>query len=106
MGDRPSDQMSAFVSHSRQCPVGSGAIVSGACKRGRSGEEHIDAAEAATYHVSVSDDLVSNTTQKERAETTHSIVPVCPVRSRLRCSISSDVPKSEIIALGLQFQGG
>jgi hypothetical protein len=31
----------------------------------------------------------------------HSIVPVCPVRSLLPLSISSDVPKSDIIALGL-----
>ena len=31
----------------------------------------------------------------------YSIVPVCPVRSLLPLNISSDVPKSEIIALGL-----
>jgi hypothetical protein len=33
---------------------------------------------------------------------THSIVPVCPVLSRFRCNISSEVPKSEIIARGLK----
>ena len=32
------------------------------------------------------------------------MVPVWPVRSRLPLNISSDVPKSEIIARGLPYQ--
>lgn len=34
----------------------------------------------------------------------YSMVPVCPDRSRLPLSISSLVPKSDIIALGLAYQ--